>query len=140
MNADNRTVGWLNRALQHEMSAVQQYLAQSVLAGLLGDAEGAARWREEALEELSHAEQLMSRLMQLGSAPSAGALAPARLGRGPEDFPAINQPMEWQAVRLYQDAAEHARRVRDGHSEALFRQLAKDEARHYSPSDAGGSA
>jgi hypothetical protein len=37
MSVDPRTLGWLSRALTHEMSAVQQYLAQSVLARLWGD-------------------------------------------------------------------------------------------------------
>jgi len=32
MNADPRTLGWLSRALTHELGAVQQYLAQSALA------------------------------------------------------------------------------------------------------------
>ncbi|TSE35403.1 ferritin-like domain-containing protein [Tepidimonas charontis] len=129
--SDNRTIGWLNRALQHEFGAVQQYLAQSVLARLLGDAEGAERWRDEALEELAHAERLMERLIQLGAAPSAGALPPARLGRGPQDFDGIVHAMEWQAVRLYQDAAEHAQRMRDEGTHALMQELLQAEVQHF---------
>lgn len=130
MTSDNRMIGWLNRALQHEFGAVQQYLAQSALKRLSGDEGEASRWREAALEELEHAQQLMLRLLQLGAAPSAGALPPARLGRGPEDFVAIDQALEWQAVRLYQDAADHAWRVRDAHSEALLRHLLQQESEH----------
>ena len=55
MSVDPRTLGWLSRALTHEMSAVQQYLAQSVLARLWGDDELASKLRSEAVEELGHA-------------------------------------------------------------------------------------
>lgn len=130
MTTDNRMIGWLNRALQHELGAVQQYLAQSALTRLMGDETSALRWRETALEELSHAEHLMQRLLQLGAAPSAGTVAPVRLGRGPQDFDAIDDHLEREAVRLYQDAAEHARRVRDAQTESLLRQLLQDEIRH----------
>lgn len=130
MRPDSRTVAWLQRALQHELSAVQQYLAQSVLARLLGDAALGDQLRQEALEELGHAEELMQRLIQLGIAPHAGALEVAHLGQGPQDFAALNRQMEWSAVRLYQDATDHARRVRDGATEALMQRLAREEAGH----------
>lgn len=130
MASDNRTIGWLNRALQHELGAVQQYLAQSALTRLMDDEVSAHRWRECALQELSHAEHLMQRLLQLGAAPSAGNLAPARLGRGPQDFESIDEALERAAIRLYQDAAEHAGRVRDAQTESLLRQLLQDEIRH----------
>ncbi|MCS6811729.1 MAG: ferritin-like domain-containing protein [Tepidimonas sp.] len=131
MAADARVLGWLTRALQHEMTALQQYLAQSVLARLTGHTELAERLRHEALEELAHAERLMQRLIELGVAPAAGAVPPARLGRGVADFPTLNRQLEQTAVVLYQDAADHARRVRDADSEALLRALAAEEAAHY---------
>jgi bacterioferritin (cytochrome b1) len=81
MSVDPRTVGWLSRALTHEMSAVQQYLAQSVLAHLWGDETLATYLRAEAVEEMGHAERLMQRLIRVGVAPAAANLAPARLGR-----------------------------------------------------------
>lgn len=130
MTADTRTLGWLTRALQHEMSALQQYLAQSVLARLTRDEALAQRLREEALEELGHAERLMARLIELGVAPHAGALAPARLGRGVADFATLNRQLEHSALALYQDAADHARRLRDAATETLMRQLADEEAQH----------
>ena len=105
-------------------------LAQATLARLTGDEALAQRLRDEALEELGHAERLMARLIELGVAPSAGTLAPARLGRGVADFGALNRQLEQNAVVLYQDAADHARRVRDTGTEALLRELAAEEAQH----------
>jgi bacterioferritin len=130
MGADPRTLGWLARALTHEMSAVQQYLAQSVLARLWGDAELATHLRHEAIEELEHAERLMERLILLGVAPSAGNLPPARLGRTVEDLLASDRRLEVDAVRLYQEALAHVRRMRDGDSAALLEDILREEMAH----------
>jgi bacterioferritin len=130
MAVDPRTLGWLTRALNHEMSAVQQYLAQSVLARLWGDHGLAEHLRAEAMEELGHAERLMEPLIRAGIAPSAGGLAPARLGREVTDLLAADQRLELDAVRLYQEAIAHAVRMRDGASVALLEGLLNEEAAH----------
>ncbi|MCP2936266.1 hypothetical protein NK983_26630, partial [Salmonella enterica subsp. enterica serovar Typhimurium] len=67
--------------MAHELGAVQQYQAQSVLARLWGDQPLADYFQREALEELGHAERIMERLIVMGVAPQASELAPARLGR-----------------------------------------------------------
>ncbi len=130
MRVDPRTLGWLSRALTHEMSAVQQYLAQSVLARLWGDEALAAHLRREAVEEMEHAERLMERLILLGMAPSAGNLPPARLGRGVEDLLAADRQLEADAVRLYQEALAHAQRMRDADSAALLEGILGEELAH----------
>jgi bacterioferritin len=130
MRVDPRTLGWLARALTHEMRAMQQYLAQSVLVRLWGDAALAAELRHEAMEEMEHAERLMERLILLGVAPSAGNLPPARLGRSVEDLLAADRTLEADAVRLYQEAAAHARRMRDADSAALLESILAEELAH----------
>ena len=130
MSVDPRTLGWLSRALTHEMGAVQQYLAQSVLARLWGDEALAKHLRHEAVEELEHAERLMERLILLGVAPSAGNLPPARLGRCVTDLLAADRVLEVDAVRLYQEAVAHARRMRDADSAALLEGILDEELRH----------
>lgn len=130
MSVDPRTLGWLARALTHEMSAVQQYLAQSVLARLWGDEALASKLRHEAVEELGHAERLMERLILLGVAPSAGNLPPARLGRSAGELLAADHSLEVDAVRLYQEALAHAQRMRDADSAALLADILREEVAH----------
>lgn len=130
MAVDPRTLGWLARALNHEMGAVQQYLAQSVLARLWGDAELAARLRAEAVSELEHAERLMERQILLGVAPSGGQLPVVRLGRNAQELLAHDHQLEVQAVQLYADALMHAQRLRDQDSTALLQSLLEQEREH----------
>ena len=130
MSVDPRTVGWLSRALTHEMSAVQQYLAQSVLAHLWGDETLAKYLRAEAIEELGHAERLMERLIRVGVTPSAANLAPARLGRSVDDLLAADRILEADAVRVYREAVAHAARMRDAESAQLLGEILEDELAH----------
>jgi bacterioferritin len=130
MSTDPRTLGWITRALTHEMSAVQQYLAQSVLARLWGDAALAEHLRHEAVEELGHAERLMEKLILLGVPPSAGNLAPSRLGRTADALLLADQQIEVDAVRLYQQALAHAQRMRDADSATLFEGILREELAH----------
>ena len=130
MSVDPRTLGWLSRALTHEMSAVQQYLAQSVLARLWGDEALSSKLRSEAVEELGHAERLMERLIAVGVAPSAGNLSPSRLGRSVDDMLAADRVLEVDAVRLYQEAVAHAQRMRDSDSAALLTEILAEEMEH----------
>lgn len=130
MSVDPRTLGWLSRALTHEMRAVQQYLAQSVLARLWGDEELSRKLRREAVEELTHAERLMERLIASGVAPSAGNLTPSRLGRSADDLLRADRELEIEAVRLYQEAVAHARRMRDAPTAALLEDILAEEMQH----------
>ncbi len=130
MSVDPRTLGWVSRALTHEMRAVQQYLAQSVLARLWGDEALAKQLRHEAIEELGHAERLMEQLIRFGVAPSAGNLPPARLGRTADELLAADHELEVDAVRLYRDAVAHAQRMRDSGSAALLESILAEELQH----------
>ncbi len=130
MSVDPRTLGWLSRALTHEMRAVQQYLAQSVLARMWGDEALSGKLRSEAVEELGHAERLMERLIAVGVAPSAGNLPPSRLGRSVDEMLAADRELEVEAVRLYQEAVAHARRMRDSGSAALLTEILAEEMEH----------
>jgi len=130
MSVDPRTLGWLSRALTHEMCAVQQYLAQSVLARLWGDEALSSKLRSEAVEELGHAERLMERLIVLGVAPSAGNLPPSRLGRSVDELLAADRELEVEAVHLYQEAVAHARRMRDSDGADLLADILAEEMEH----------
>jgi len=130
MSTDPRTLGWLNRALTHELSAVQQFLAQSVLVRLWGDDALAQYLRHEATEELVHAERLMERLILSGVAPAAHGLPVARLGRNAHELLLANREIEVGAIHLYQDALMHAQRVKDVDTATLMQSILEEEKQH----------
>ncbi len=136
---DPRTLGWLNRALNHEMSAAQQHMAQRALARLWGDDALAERLGADAMEKLDHAEHIMQALIEQGVAPSAGALRPPRLGPDAESLFIANRQIEAEAVRLYREAIAYALKVRDRAREALFTDLLEAKMRHFNGLEEQGS-
>lgn len=130
MTADLRIISYLNRALTHELVAVQQYLAQAKLTALWGMAQASERLREDVAAELRHAEWLMEELLVHGVAPASAALTPARLAG---DLPGLlrhDRVLEVEAVRLYQEAARYCARAGDERCRALFAKILDDEVEH----------
>ncbi len=130
MAMDTRLIGYLTRALDHEMAAVQQYMAQSRLCELWSVADYCAHFRQDVTEELGHVESLMDALLRLGVSPHATQLAPVRLGRSLEEMIAIDRVLEIEAVRLYEEAAAYCTRVRDFAHHAVFDRILRDELQH----------
>ena len=127
---DQRLRGYLNRALGHEMAAVQQYMAQSRLCDLWQLADYCSHFHQDVIEELGHVSSLTDALLKLGAAPNATQLPPVRLGRTLEEMLAIDRVLEVEAVRLYEEAAAYCIRVRDAAHHALFQKILNDELEH----------
>lgn len=130
MAIDPRLLGYLNRALGHEMAAVQQYMAQSRLCDLWNLVDHCAHFREDVTEELGHVQSLMDALLRLGSAPNAIQLPPVRLGRNLAEMIAIDRVLEVEAIRLYEEASAYCTRVRDFPHHSLFAGILRDELMH----------
>ena len=127
---DPRLLGYLNRALGHEMAAVQQYMAQSRLCDLWQLADYCSHFHQDVIEELGHVASLTDALLKLGAAPNATQMPPVRLGRTLAEMLAIDRVLEVEAVRLYEEAAAYCARVRDGVHGALFQKILNDELEH----------
>ncbi len=130
MQPDPRLSGYLQRALSHEMAAVQQYLMQAKLVGLWGMDEMSKRMREDVLEELVHAERFMERMLVLGIPCNATQLPPVRTGRSVEEMWQINCVLEIEAIRLYEEGSHYCARIRDSETQALFADIQQEEVGH----------
>lgn len=130
MTNNARLMGYLMRALNHEMAAVQQYLTQSALTGLWGMTVHSEQFRSEAEEELEHVERLTRHMLRLGIFSSGTLLPPARSGRTLEEMLLIDRNLEIEAIRMYEEAAHYCARMRDGETRDLFAGLMRDELEH----------
>ena len=130
MTADLRIISYLNRALTHELVAVQQYLAQAKLTALWDMAEVSQRLSEDVAAELRHASSLMEELLLRGVAPASAALTPTRLADDLLGLLRHDRVLEVEAVRLYEEAARYCARIRDERCHALFAKILSDEVEH----------
>lgn len=131
-STDQSILGYLGRALSLELSAVQLYSTQARLVATWGLDEPARRLREEAQEELQHAERIIARMLALGVAPNASQLRPARLGPDLKSLLEHDHAFELELVQLYQDAARHSARVGSHDDRVFFQALLDEEQAHAS--------
>jgi bacterioferritin len=125
-----RVLGSLGRALSLELSAVQQYLFQASLAEAWGDLEAAARFRQETVEEMQHAERIVQRMLAVGVAPAASQLRAVTHAPDLVGLLQHNQLLENDLVEHYADAVRFCVLIGDGDNEAFFQELWNEERAH----------
>ena len=128
--ADQKVLGYLGRALSLELSAVQLYSAQSRLVATWGLEEPAERLRNEAHEEVGHAERIIARMLALGVSPGASQLRPVRLSTGLRELLVYDQSFENELVKLYRDASHHSARIGSQDDVLFFKKLLEEEQGH----------
>lgn len=129
-SADQRTLGYLGRALSLELSAVQQYSTQARLTAAWGLDDAASRLQQEAQEEMGHVNRIIARMLALAVAPNASQLRPVRLGQNLSELLKQNQVLERELVRLYTDASKHCARNGDHDNRLFFEKLLEEEQGH----------
>jgi bacterioferritin len=129
-HADERVLGYLGRALSLELSAVQLYTTQARLLGNWGLVEESVRLREEANEELGHAERIIGRMLALSVAPNASQLRPVKLGQNLREVLMNDLDFENELVQLYTQATEHCARIGDQDNRVFFETLLNEEKAH----------
>jgi len=130
MRGDQRVVEYLNKALRHELAAVNQYWLHYRILDNWGYKEFAKTWREESIEEMRHADKLVARILFLDGQPNMQSLDQLRIGRGVKEIIECDLAVEMDARALYLEAAQYCVTVNDRVSRNLFEELTTDEEKH----------
>ena len=130
MKGDAKVVDYLNRGLRSELTAVSQYWLHYRLLDDWGYKDLAAKWREESIEEMEHADKFVTRILFLEGFPNMQVLDPLRIGQSIKEILECDLAAEVEARGLYLEAAKYCDSVNDRVSKALFEELATDEEGH----------
>ena len=130
MKGDEKAIEYLNKALRHELTAVNQYWLHYRLQEDWGVAKLAAKSREESIEEMQHADSLVERIIFLGGHPNLQQLDPLRIGENVRETLQCDLDAEYDARALYAEAAIYCRSAGDLPSARLFEDLMADEEGH----------
>jgi bacterioferritin len=74
MKGDPKVIDYLNKALRHELTAVNQYWLHYRLLDNWGYKALAKQWRKESIEEMQHADKLIERIIFLDGLPNMQTL------------------------------------------------------------------
>lgn len=130
MKGDAKVIEYLNKALRSELTAVSQYWLHYRLQEDWGLGHMAAKSREESIEEMNHADELIQRIIFLGGHPNLQKLDPLRIGQTPKETLEADLAAEEEAAALYREARKYCSEVDDYVSMALFEKLLADEEGH----------
>jgi bacterioferritin len=130
MKGDPGVIDFLNKALRHELTAVNQYWLHYRLLENWGYLALAKQWRKESIEEMEHADKLVARIIFLDGFPNMQVLDPLHIGQTVKEVLDCDLAAENHARKLYEDAATHCHGVRDYVTRDLFEKLMHDEESH----------
>ena len=130
MRGDAKVIEYLNKALRHELTAVNQYWLHYRLLENWGSQTLAKKWRKESIEEMEHADKLVARIIFLDGFPNMQVLDPLRIGQTVKEVLDCDLAAEMSARALYEEAATHCHGARDYVTRDLFEKLMHDEEEH----------
>jgi bacterioferritin len=130
MRGEPKVIEYLNKALRHELTAVNQYWLHYRILDNWGYKDLAKTWRKESIEEMEHADVLIARILFLEGEPSMQTLEALRIGRTVEEILHKDLEAEVEARTLYLEAAQYCLGVNDRVSKNLFEKLTADEESH----------
>ena len=130
MRGEPGVVDYLNKALRHELTAVNQYWLHYRLLDNWGYKDLAKQWRKESIEEMEHADKLVERIIFLDGFPNMQVLDPLHIGQTVKEVLDCDLAAEMSARALYEEAATYCHGARDYVTRDLFEQLMQDEEEH----------
>jgi bacterioferritin len=130
MRAEPQVIDYLNKALRHELTAVNQYWLHYRLLDNWGYQALSQKWRKESIEEMQHADKIIERIIFLDGSPNMQTLEALHIGQTVKQVIERDLQAEMEARLLYQEAATHCHSVLDYVSRDLFEELMHDEEQH----------
>jgi bacterioferritin len=129
MKGNTRVLEQLNKALQDELTAINQYFLHAEMAENWGYDKYSKSIKKQSIDEMKHAEFLMERILFLDGTPSMEPLA-LSVGQNVKDMIQSDLKLEHGAVASYNEAIRICVENGDNGSRDLFVRLLKDEEGH----------
>ena len=130
MQGDSKVIQYLNDALTHELTAINQYFLHSRMLKDWGVSVLAKKEYEESIDEMKHADTLIERVLFLDGLPNLQRLNKLKIGEDVLEILECDLDLEKEALILYRDAVEHCEGVRDYGSRDLFADILRSEEEH----------
>ena len=130
MKGEPGVLDFLNKGLRHELTAINQYWLHYRLLDNWGYRALAKQWRKESIEEMEHADKLVTRIIFLDGFPNMQVIDPLRIGQNVKEVLDCDLAAEMHARALYEEAATHCHAAKDYVSRDLFEGIMKDEEDH----------
>jgi bacterioferritin len=127
-NAD--IIQWLNRQLQHELTAINQYFLHARMYKSWGFNSLGKKEYEESIEEMKHADSLIERILFLEGLPNLQDLGKLMIGERAEECVQGDLQLELMSRETLVGAIAACETAKDYASRELFGDILEDTEEH----------
>ncbi len=130
MKGNDKVLAQLNKHLANELTAINQYFLHARMFGDWGYKALEEKEKEESIDEMRHADQLIQRILFLEGLPNLQKLNKLLIGENPREMLAGDLKLEQLAVPDLQEGIALCEREGDYVSRDLFREILASEEEH----------
>lgn len=127
MKGDPAIIQALGDILASELAAINQYFLHAKMCEHWGYEKLAKKKREESIEEMRDAEQIMDRILFLEGIPNMQRLNPVKVGEDPIEQHRCDLNIELEAVARLNKAIELCRDKQDAGTREMLEHILKGE-------------
>jgi bacterioferritin len=130
MQGDAKVIEILNDVLTAELTAINQYFIHAKLCEHWGYARLASKIRDESIDEMKHADDIIERILFLDGVPNMQRLFPVKVGETvPEQFQ-LDLELEYAAIKRFNDGIAAAVAAGDNATRAMLESMLVSEEEH----------
>ena len=130
MKSSADIVQWLNRQLQHELTAINQYFLHARMYENWGLTGLNKHEYEESIEEMKHADALIKRILFLEGLPNLQELGKLLIGEKPEECVDCDLRLEVTARETLLGGIAACEAAKDYVSREILKEILEDTEEH----------
>ena len=127
MQGDPQIIEALNEVLTAELTAINQYFIHHKMCENWGYRKLSHRKREESIEEMKHADDVIERLLFLEGVPNMQRLSPVSVGEDPIEQHELDLALEVKACSRLNEAIALCRDKADNRTRELLEEILENE-------------
>lgn len=130
MKGNDEVIRLLNELLTNELTAINQYFIHAKMCANWGYDRLASKVRAESIDEMRHADEVISRILYLEGIPNLQRYHKLQVGETVKEQLQSDLEVEHRAIKFLNEGIEAARKAGDNGSEALMTKILVGEEEH----------
>ena len=130
MKGNDQILSLLNDLLTNELTAINQYFVHAKMCQNGGYERLGDKLREESIDEMKHADMVISRILFLEGVPNLQKLNKLRVGETVREQLESDLQLEYSAIAFLNQGVAASRELGDNASKDLFERILVSEEEH----------